>query len=49
MDLSANRTERRLVLVIGAIVSVDTMFYAAIAPLLPTLNRADEQPLRNSF
>jgi MFS family permease len=30
-------TERRLVLVIGAIVFVDTMFYAAIAPLLPTL------------
>ncbi len=29
--------ERRLVLVIGAIVFVDTMFYAAIAPLLPTL------------
>ena len=37
MDLSANRTERRLVLVIGAIVFVDTMFYAAIAPLLPEL------------
>ncbi len=30
-------TERRLVLVIGAIVFVDTMFYAAIAPLLPDL------------
>jgi MFS family permease len=29
--------ERRLVLVIGAIVFVDTMFYAAIAPLLPAL------------
>src|SRR5438105_7272210 len=29
----------RLVLVIGAIVFVDTMFYAAIAPLLPTLTR----------
>ena len=29
--------ERRLVLVIAAIVFVDTMFYAAIAPLLPTL------------
>ncbi len=29
--------ERRLVLVVGAIVFVDTMFYAAIAPLLPTL------------
>jgi len=34
---TANTTERRLVLVIGAIVFVDTMFYAAIAPLLPTL------------
>jgi MFS family permease len=30
-------TERQLVLVVGAIVFVDTMFYAAIAPLLPTL------------
>jgi MFS family permease len=30
-------TERRLVVVVGAIVFVDTMFYAAIAPLLPTL------------
>jgi predicted MFS family arabinose efflux permease len=29
--------ERRLLLVVGAIVFVDTMFYAAIAPLLPTL------------
>jgi hypothetical protein len=29
--------ERRLVLVIGAVVFVDTMFYAAIAPLLPNL------------
>lgn len=29
--------ERRLVAVIGAVVFVDTMFYAAIAPLLPTL------------
>jgi MFS family permease len=29
--------ERRLVLVIGAVVFVDTMFYAAIAPLLPAL------------
>jgi MFS family permease len=29
--------ERRLVLVIGAIVFADTMFYAAIAPLLPAL------------
>jgi MFS family permease len=32
-----NAAERRLVLVIGAVVFVDTMFYAAIAPLLPTL------------
>jgi MFS family permease len=31
-------TERRLVLVVGAIVFVDTMFYAAIAPLLPALS-----------
>ena len=30
--------ERRLVGVIGAVVFVDTMFYAAIAPLLPTLS-----------
>jgi MFS family permease len=29
--------ERQLVLVIGAVVFVDTMFYAAIAPLLPEL------------
>jgi MFS family permease len=36
---SANAAERRLVLIIGAIVFVDTMFYAAIAPLLPTLAR----------
>jgi MFS family permease len=32
--------ERRLVVVIGAVVFVDTMFYAAIAPLLPTLVHA---------
>jgi MFS family permease len=31
-------TERKLVLIVGAIVFVDTMFYAAIAPLLPTLS-----------
>jgi MFS family permease len=30
-------SERRLVIVIGAVVFVDTMFYAAIAPLLPGL------------
>src|ERR1700756_5000527 len=29
--------ERRLILVVGAVVFVDTMFYAAIAPLLPSL------------
>ncbi len=33
----ASGAERRLVLVIGAVVFVDTMFYAAIAPLLPAL------------
>jgi MFS family permease len=32
-------SERRLVLVIGAVVFVDLMFYAAIAPLLPGLAR----------
>ncbi len=37
MRAPANSAERRLVLVIGAIVFVDTMFYAAIAPLLPDL------------
>jgi MFS family permease len=35
--MQTNATERRLVLVVGAIVFVDTMFYAAITPLLPTL------------
>jgi MFS family permease len=34
---SRNAAERRLVVVIGAVVFVDTMFYAAIAPLLPGL------------
>jgi MFS family permease len=29
---------RRLVILVGAVVFVDTMFYAAIAPLLPTLS-----------
>jgi MFS family permease len=29
----------RLVIVVGVVVFVDTMFYAAIAPLLPTLSR----------
>jgi len=37
VSTTANATERRLVLVIGAVVFVDTMFYAAIAPLLPSL------------
>jgi MFS family permease len=37
VSANANATERRLVLVIGAVVFVDTMFYAAIAPLLPSL------------
>ena len=37
MIRSLGPAERRLVLVVGAIVFVDTMFYAAIAPLLPTL------------
>ena len=37
MTTTANRVERRLVLVVGAVVFVDTMFYAAIAPLLPGL------------
>jgi MFS family permease len=36
---TAQRAERRLVLVVGAVVFVDTMFYAAIAPLLPGLAR----------
>ena len=34
---------RRLALLVGAIVLVDTMFYAAITPLLPRL--ADELDL----
>ena len=38
MQATSNESLRRLVLVIGAIVFVDTMFYAAIAPLLPTLS-----------
>jgi MFS family permease len=37
MVTTALGTERRLVLVVGAVVFVDTMFYAAIAPLLPGL------------
>jgi MFS family permease len=37
MHSPAAAIERRLVLVIGAVVFVDTMFYAVIAPLLPTL------------
>jgi len=34
---TARAAERRLVIVVGAVVFVDTMFYAAIAPLLPAL------------
>ncbi len=34
---SRRGAERRLVIVVGAVVFVDTMFYAAIAPLLPGL------------
>ena len=37
MKSVASGAERRLVLVVGAVVFVDTMFYAAIAPLLPAL------------
>ncbi len=37
LSSAGNIAERRLVLFIGAVVFVDTMFYAAIAPLLPTL------------
>jgi MFS family permease len=39
VQVTAHQTLRRLVLVVGAVVFVDTMFYAAIAPLLPTLTR----------
>ena len=37
MSFTPVASERRLVLVISAVVFVDTMFYAVIAPLLPTL------------
>jgi predicted MFS family arabinose efflux permease len=37
MPAPPDSVERRLVLVISAVVFVDTMFYAVIAPLLPTL------------
>ncbi len=37
--MSSAAIERRLLLVVSAIVFVDTMFYAVIAPLLPTLAR----------
>lgn len=37
MRLPPATVERRLVLVVSAVVFVDTMFYAVIAPLLPTL------------
>jgi MFS family permease len=36
---SGGAAERRLMLVVGAVVFVDSMFYAAIAPLLPALAR----------
>ena len=35
MGVARNAAERRLVIVVGAVVFVDTVFYAAIAPLLP--------------
>ena len=38
--ISEQTDARRLVLLVGAVVFVDTMFYAAIAPLLPELARA---------
>lgn len=38
VSASADPTLRRLVLVAGAVVFVDTMFYAVIAPLLPMLS-----------
>ncbi len=37
--ISEQTDTRRLVLLVGAVVFVDTMFYAAIAPLLPQLAR----------
>src|SRR5437588_3689648 len=37
MAARANSSERQLVLLVAAVVFVDTMFYAAIAPLLPAL------------
>jgi MFS family permease len=37
VSVSTATVERRLVLVVGAIVFFDTMFYAAIEPLLPAL------------
>jgi len=37
MGASTTSVERRLVFLVGAVVFIDTMFYAAIAPLLPTL------------
>ncbi len=39
MASASDAVERRLVLAISAVVFVDTMFYAVIAPLLPTLAR----------
>jgi MFS family permease len=40
VDRSRHGAERRLVLVVGAVVFVDTMFYSAITPLLPGLVRS---------
>src|SRR5437588_1481317 len=37
MEAVTSARERRVVLVMGAVVLVDTMFYAAITPLLPAL------------
>jgi MFS family permease len=39
MQMTRSGSLGRLVLVVGAVVFVDTMFYAAIAPLLPALTR----------
>jgi MFS family permease len=37
MELNRGGSERRLVAVVGAVVFVDTLFYAVISPLLPEL------------
>jgi MFS family permease len=38
IGLAGAASERRLVLVVGAVVFLDTLFYAVIAPLLPSLS-----------